>query len=66
MFLRLAAALSLRFAKATDPLDWVESIVNRAWQRLEGRGLAPASCGLRSSSTFDPVGGSSNGRAWDL
>src|SRR6187455_1904851 len=42
--LRLAAALSLRTAEGYRPLDWVESLVNRAWQRLEGRGPARASC----------------------
>src|SRR6185437_1478885 len=42
--LRLAAALSLRTAEGYRPLDWVESLVKRAWQRLEGRGPARASC----------------------
>src|SRR5262245_51634439 len=38
------AARALPSAEGHRPLDCVESLVNRAWQRLEGRGPAPASC----------------------
>src|SRR5262245_8427085 len=38
------AARVLPSAEGHRPLDCVESLVNRAWQRLERRGTAPASC----------------------
>src|SRR6185437_628780 len=63
--LRLAAALSLRTAEGYRPLDWVESLVNSMAAARRARSGAGFLHGLRSSSTFDPVGGSSNGRTAD-